>query len=75
MNTSITEILQNRTSKMSNYDSFGAARYLIVVISTYFLGIGFYIAWQIKRRIDSSDHKAQLLLGMEDQIKTMQLLG
>jgi hypothetical protein len=49
MNNSIIEILRN-TTKVSNYDSFGAATYLVVVISAYFFGVGFYVAWQIKRR-------------------------
>jgi hypothetical protein len=50
MNNSIIEVLRNTTSKVSNYDSFGAASYLVIVISTYFFGVGFYVAWQIKRR-------------------------
>ena len=62
-------------TKAVNYDSFGAARYLIVVIVSYFFGVGFFIGWQIKRKNGSSDNKADLLIGMEDQIKTKELLG
>ena len=73
-NKTIQPQLLNNTSKI-NYDSHGAARYLIVVILWYFFGVASFIAWQIKRKKVSHDYKTDLFIGMEDQIKTKEILG
>lgn len=59
------------------YDSAGAAKYVVVVIIWYFLSVASFVAWQIKRRKGSSNgYKAeQLFQAMEDQVKTKQILG
>lgn len=73
----------NNTTKLNNiinilneYDSKGAALYVIVVITWYFLFVSLFVVWQIKRKRDKQkDVKHELLLqAVESQVKSKQIL-
>lgn len=70
----------NTTLDHSNYDSAGAAKYIIVVIFVYAFAIVFFIASQVKsskKFTDDADgvNAEKLLRTMETDIFTKEVLG
>ena len=75
--TTTAENLNSTTAvDLAKADSDGAAMYVVVVIIWYFFGVVAFVAWQMKKKKTPSDYKSQLLSqGLEDQVKTKQILG